>query len=35
MRAIGIFAGKSYTGTLATPSLGSIMDWFENNQQYF
>jgi RHS repeat-associated protein len=32
---LGIIAGKSGTATLATPSLGSIINWFVNNQQYF
>ena len=31
----GFFAGKQGTATLATPSLGSIMEWFADHQQYF
>lgn len=32
---LGVFVGKQGTATLATPSLGSIMEWFTNHQQYF
>ena len=32
---LGTIAGKSGTATLATPSLGSIINWIVNNPQYF
>ena len=32
---LGIFAGKQGTATVTTPSIGSIVQWFVDHQEYF